>query len=266
MKFFVKGRFLLALGVFAALLLGVIWPMVLLRELVFAISGTPLVVRRHANGRWIGRWVQRIRHGVLPIIRHRIRIVPPVLPEGVTGPFILIGNHVSALDTVYCTVMADELGVPDARWIVKDEFRRYPAFGAVASALGYQFISRSRADLDPITAFALQAAQDRCSVGILPEGTRWQAGQSDPDFTHVRRPKVAGFRALVQQLPHYPVLSFTIRGNGKAGRNLIELDAYFDQEVVVEAVYKGCIFPEDAETFLLDDFRRKDRLLSFVSP
>ncbi len=266
MTFLIKLRFLVGLFCFGVLLFFVIWPTILVRDFWLSRRGLSDAERWRRNSRWVGRWAQRVRRWVLPIVRHRVRITLPQIPDGVTGPFILAGNHVSALDTVYCTLMADELGIPETRWLVKDEFRRLPAFGSLAQALGYLFISRSRADLDPITAFALRAAADRCSVGILPEGTRWKPGESDPEFTRVRRPKTGGFRAYCEQLPHYPVLSFTIRWPGGAGgRDLVNLDAFYDREVVIEVVYKGCVSADQAETFLLEDFREKNRHLTFVS-
>ena len=111
------------------------------------------------------RIVQQWSAHLLVIFDIQVRIFgqPPSLLAPNT---LIVSNHVSWLDIFALS------HVTYARFVAKDEIRRWPVFGMLVARAGTLFIKRERRrDAARINEMLAQALQDGCCIAIFPEGT-----------------------------------------------------------------------------------------------
>lgn len=116
----------------------------------------PLLGRR-LRGAIIQHWARRILH-ILNVHVH--------VAGDITQGSMVVANHVSWLDIIVFLAMTP------ARFVAKEEVRRWPVFGRLAAHAGTLFIQRQRrADSARVVAEIDQLLRDGERIILFPEGT-----------------------------------------------------------------------------------------------
>ena len=128
---------------------------------------------------------------------------------GLTGKFLLVGNHRSNYDP-FMTVVG--LKIKDIAFISKPENFKVPLFGKISRKCGYFAIDRENPKnaLKAINRAADLIKNGVTSVGVYPEGTRSKTGELLPFHDGVF--KIASKAAC-------PIVVVAIRGTEKVHKN-----------------------------------------------
>lgn len=219
--------------------------------------------RRKRIARWQSTWACIAYDAVTAVLGIRTHIG---LPAGGTvgdGPFIVVSNHQSSFDILLLYVVLARIGRFDLRWVLKKQLGRAPLIGWAARETACAFIARGGDpdDIGVIRRCARLAAQERANVVIFPEGRRFAGPKPGSHLRNVLPPKIGGFAVLRQEMPHYPVLSLTVRWQGgAAGKTMFDVAAYVGRRVTVEAAVRRDI--GSAEQWLSAEWERKDAALA----
>lgn len=129
-------------------------------------SALPLLKRRHREA-IIRHWAGRI----LKVLNVHVHLVGDLSQGG-----MVVANHVSWLDIIVFHAMTP------ARFVAKEEVRRWPVFGRLASSAGTLFVQRQRrADSARLVGELQQLLDAGERVILFPEGTTTD-GQSVSAF------------------------------------------------------------------------------------
>ncbi|MSR85559.1 1-acyl-sn-glycerol-3-phosphate acyltransferase, partial [Candidatus Uhrbacteria bacterium] len=165
-------RLLLGIVFFCVIFGLVAFPELFLRNMVHRVCRRSLAYRRqsiaHGTVRW-GDLVFRVSCWLMRITPH-FR-----LPEMITSPAIIIANHRSAFDIAIMVTVLKRVGLTNTRWVIKAELAGAPAIGWMGRESGGVFVHRSKdpQDIARMRRGAEQAHEDRASVLLFPEGTRF---------------------------------------------------------------------------------------------
>jgi 1-acyl-sn-glycerol-3-phosphate acyltransferase len=106
----------------------------------------------------LARWWSR---RVLAILNVEVN----VQGAGVTGPRVIVANHISWLDIPVIS------SLENTRFVAKSEIRHWPIAGWFALAAGSFFIRRGKGGSKPLLAKAVPHLKDGGSFVFFPEGT-----------------------------------------------------------------------------------------------
>jgi 1-acyl-sn-glycerol-3-phosphate acyltransferase len=134
------------------------------------VIGTPLAERLNAGWFWLARWMCRVFCMLLFRWRwYGIENIPR------KGPFLLVSNHQSFLDPIFC-------GGPPKRpmsFLARDTLFTHWFFGRVIASVNAIPVKRDHADLAAMKKVIGELQQGR-GVCLFPEGTRTSDGKILP--------------------------------------------------------------------------------------
>ncbi|MFF6844365.1 lysophospholipid acyltransferase family protein [Streptomyces tanashiensis] len=110
-----------------------------------------------------------VRSWVRAVVRaFGVRVRYEGAADAVTGPLLVVANHVSWLDIPLVAA------VLPGRMVAKTEVRRWPVLGTLAALGGTLFIDRDRLRALPATVRAMSGVlADGGRVVVFPEGSTW---------------------------------------------------------------------------------------------
>ncbi|GGT00457.1 1-acyl-sn-glycerol-3-phosphate acyltransferase [Streptomyces tanashiensis] len=110
-----------------------------------------------------------VRSWVRAVVRaFGVRVRYEGTADAVTGPLLVVANHVSWLDIPLVAA------VLPGRMVAKTEVRRWPVLGTLAALGGTLFIDRDRLRALPATVRAMSGVlADGGRVVVFPEGSTW---------------------------------------------------------------------------------------------
>ena len=188
----------------------------------------------------------------------------PVLLDR-TRPLLIVSNHQTTLDGLVLMNLLHDIGRGNVRWIAKRSLGWAPVTGRFLKESGCPLIERKGLpkELEAIGVGARQAAADRATMFIFPEGHRFRKAVAKSGLTHVLPPKKRGFLILRQELAHYPILSLTINWDRvTGGKTWLESGAVVGKRALVHGEIIENLPFEQSEEWLLNEWRRKDLWLS----
>ena len=200
------------IGLFGVILFGLTLPSITFALLISAVYESSDSETRIRFGLLHMFWGKVFWLFIHVFLRIRIKLD---IDEGYTGnhSFIVISNHRTALDHVIVNLAASHAKIKDLRWVLKASMRRAPVIGWADALMGSAFLARDdfARDMDSLEATAKMVREDRASIMIYPEGTRFRGVPDEgARFAHVREPKLHGFKRLVSKLPEHRVLCVTL--------------------------------------------------------
>ncbi|MEY4745113.1 MAG: hypothetical protein RL272_1058 [Candidatus Parcubacteria bacterium] len=180
------------------------------------------------------------------------------------GPYIVISNHFGGFDGfLIVRALRSLFGRADIRAIGKREVRKWPVVGRAWSELRWGFVARNH-DPDDHRAVGRcgeSAAADAACALIFPEGTVFDPDKRRDGFTRVLPPKSGGLKTLRRAMPGAPVLCVTlVWASERYGGSLLDGTIPFGASVCV--VVRLADVPDDVEGWLLEEWRRKDAMIS----
>jgi 1-acyl-sn-glycerol-3-phosphate acyltransferase len=126
------------------------------------------------------------------------------------GPYIVVTNHLSALDAA---VIYGQLGGPDMKGWAAEKWERNLVFGTILRMGGGYFIQRGQVHRDAIE-FAVEWLRAGHVFGMAPEGTRSRGGGLNQGKTGV---------AYLAHLSGAPIVPLAHSGTDKVMRSLLRL-------------------------------------------
>ena len=225
---------------------------------------TSAATRRRLAGEWRGWWADKALKMVGFLLDTRVRFELPPGFEGLDGPVIVVSNHVHTMDILIIAAMLKRLGRPQSRWVLKKPLRHRALFvGHSCIMTECAFVGRDgdANDIAEVARCARTTGEDRASIVIFPEGTRFTAKKRSGGFMRLLAPKRGGFSAIREALPDYPVLSVTISFAGRDGATMFDAHAFSGKDVLVRCELHA---PDAAAgpDWLHEEWRRKDQQLS----
>lgn len=140
---------------------------------------------RHAA---VQRWSQQLLE--------RLDVVPQVRGAPLTGPVLVVANHVSWLDPATLHAASGRL-----RFVAKSEIRRWPLVGWLTEQSGGLFVRReSQRDAVRVVHTVAQALSSGDAVAFFPEGTTGHGPQLLPFHANLLQ------AAIASGVPVQPVL------------------------------------------------------------
>ena len=182
-------------------------------EIVLRFPRLPQAQRDLRVQVWASRMVQYL--GI------DLRITGPV---PVTGPLLLLANHISWLDIVVLHA------AHHCRFVSKADVRRWPLIGTLATGAGTLYIQReSRRDALRVVHHMAQALQDGDILAVFPEGTTGDGNSLLPFHANLIQ------AAIAAQAPVQPVaLRYTDVATGANSRAI----SYIDDETLVGSIWR----------------------------
>ena len=264
MQIFNTIRSILAVGlcliIYAALLLPHLY-LKLVWHKVIRLKGT---AHRQNIALWQMRWA-RIFLGVFTsVMGMRLCYLLPV-KQDMPKPSIVVSNHRSMFDILIIKCFMLQMGYQDIRWILKKSLGKIPAVGRACSESACAFIIRGKHPdtLPTIIEKAELAARDNASFVVFPEGTRFKKPKEGSKYQQLLPPKVKGLQVMMQSMPMHSILSMTIDWQGDiGGTGMSNLSALCGRTVTISAEHIDDLTSEDASSWLEEEWRRKDKILS----
>ncbi len=121
------------------------------------------------------------RERIFNIIRKLVKILATLQVDGYenvpeSGPFILVTNHTSRLDTVFLMLSTTR---KDTIAMVGDSYQKNPFFKWLLNGIGVIWVNRESYDFAAFRA-AAEYLNKGWIVGVAPEGTRSRTGKLKP--------------------------------------------------------------------------------------
>lgn len=170
------------------------------------------------------------------------------IPTG--QPVIVASRHISFLDHLINTEVLRRLGAARALWAMKEEVFKFPGVGGWAKDVGCAALRRrgtdTEGDLDRLGRMAHTAGDLEESMLIYPEGRR--------SATPVR-PKTAGFMALANAQPDYPIVYVDLDFNGvEGGKEPTDMGSFIGAHITVTVTRQERHPDENLEASILKQF------------
>lgn len=185
------------------------------------------------------------------------------------GTCIIIANHQSTLDVAVMAWLVCELGRTNARWIMKEPLRNAPVVGWIAQRIGCAFVARQKnpADVVEITRCIDILREDRASVVLFPEGTRFERARATKEFSHVLPPKKTGFTLLRNALRDAPVVTVTLQwippvADGSRGKTIFQAADFYGKLLRIQVRIVPADHVRADPNWLEHDWESKNRLLA----
>lgn len=148
--------------------------------------------------------------------------LPKVDISRMNGPFIVIANHQSLIDTLLLCVASWLVKQTRARWVLKRAVWAVLPIALAAYVTKCAFVKRTgkgSGDLEAIIECASQAHRDNANLLFFPEGGRFKGALPGAKFQFVTDPRVGGWLKALGAMPTADVLVVKIRWGG-AGAGL----------------------------------------------
>lgn len=269
MAFYVKFRAYLTLAV-SVIIIGLLAAPHLYLALAFSsVAKSRPALKRKRLAFWQMLWA-RVLSWAMSItlgMRARYLLHPDLRGRKSRGPFIIISNHRGVMDGLVIPVLLSKIGVTDFRSVMKHEVSSMPVLGRCWRELGCAFVTRQGdpQDIEGVAKAAKLAKEDGASILIFPEGTRFRERVIGGEYKNLLPPKLKGLKKLLEELPDYPILSFTLAWykTNAAHETPLELADFADSgvEVIAEGVVKG-IDSENFQSWISCEWKNKDKILS----
>jgi 1-acyl-sn-glycerol-3-phosphate acyltransferase len=165
-------------------------------------------------------------------------------------PVIVASRHISFFDHLINTEVLRQLGTPRALWAMKEDVFKFQGLGGWAKDVGCAALKRggtdTEGDIDRLGRMAHTAGDLGESVLIYPEGRR--------SATPVR-PKTAGFMALANARPDYPIVYVDLNFNGvEGGKEPTDMGSFIGAHIIVTVTRQERTPDENLEASLLKHF------------
>ena len=194
-----------------------------LRVLVHILAGLAEIMLRFPRLPQAQRDL-RVQAWVREMVQHLaidLRIAGPV---PVTGPLLLVANHISWLDIVVLHA------AHHCRFVSKADVRHWPLIGALATGAGTLYIQRdSRRDALRVVHHMAKALQDGDILAVFPEGTTGDGQALLPFHANLLQ------AAIAAQAPVQPVALRYV--DGATGANSQAM-SYVDDETLVGSLWR----------------------------
>jgi 1-acyl-sn-glycerol-3-phosphate acyltransferase len=267
MKFLGSVAYLAALTSFGVILSCLVFPHILLVVFWCRLRGIPrnrsatLVTER------LTVWTDRIFRVVCFLMRIRLVLVKPEVDLFPSS--IVLFNHQSTMDVIVKLAVTRRLGLMNFRWVVKAAIAGFPIMGWLSRAAQSIYVDRTGnpGDRDRVTEGALAAGSECASILLFPEGTRFTGPEPGSPYRHLRQPKPGGFNRLRKALPHYPVVSATIRWDPpivdpSRAKTIFQAATYFGKTVYVDVIFVPVQVLDQDPDWLTHEWDRKEAWLS----
>lgn len=277
MKGFPRARMVLALALYLAALVAFIWPVGMARRAWMVLARGDPAYRRRANAAHNTRNGARLARMVSLVMGTEFLVrVPAARPS---RKLIYVINHRSALDVAILLRVASLMGDVDVRWVIKEGILRVPLVASLMRGTGYAVVTR-RKDRPRLSEsdrrahnvlvmdrFVEAAREDNVSVGIFPEGTRFDGAPENAARRHVGELRgKAGFRSLCHGLPNHDVAVVTVLWpTPPGGTTLLDADRFCDRTVGVDVRVYPHVAPDEADAFLESVWDQMDRRLASLA-
>lgn len=271
MAFYVKSRAYLGI-IISCLIIGLFAAPHLYLLLAFsAVTKSDPSRKRKRLAFWQMLWARAICF-VLCItlgIKARYLLHPDLRAKKNTGPFIIVSNHRGALDGLVIPELLSKIGITDLRSVMKHEVSSMPILGRCWRELGCAFLGRKGdpKDLEEISRATKLAKEDRASILIFPEGTRFREREPDGEYKSVLPPKIKGLKKLLEELPEYQILSLTLAWSktNSSHETPLEIADFVNSRVhvIAEGIIEG-VNSQNFHIWLSEEWKKKDKLLSIL--
>ena len=143
--------------------------------------------------------------------------LPKVDVSRMIGPFIVIANHQSLIDTLLLCVASWLVKQTRARWVLKRAVWWFFPVALAAYVTKCAFVKRTgkgSGDLEAVIECASQAHQDNANFLFFPEGGRFKGTRQGAKFQFVTDPRPGGWQKALGAMPTADVLVVKIRWGG----------------------------------------------------
>lgn len=176
---------------------------------------------------------------------------------------LVISNHRSSFDILIVFGVLRQLGLVNARWVIKDVLRHAPVIGRLCVESGCAFIKRygDPVDQEIIRFRAGQGREEGASMIIFPEGTRFN-GKPDQGYKNMLRPRPKGFALMRLEYAALPVLSIThYWEKDPKARTLLGMSSIYGSTLHIKLTTTPAQEITDSSAWLLEQWRVMDSLI-----
>ncbi|ELA46062.1 1-acylglycerol-3-phosphate O-acyltransferase [Vavraia culicis subsp. floridensis] len=267
-----------------------LWPVHIFIFFTFVLYSTLLMPLYFMNYKWCVKLTTVYSFIIWHLYRLPLYLTAQVKIRGdVAGikdgeNVLVISNHIGAIDFLMYHEIANMKGmIPHCKYILKRSLGYIPVLGPSLHYLCFCFVDRcAQKDVQSIKKYVdyVHSNDIKHWLMLYPEGTRFTPRKKKmadeycqqrgiPPFKNVLCPRTKGFKVFYENARHVykNIVDITVDYRGASGeRTVSKLYKFFTVEVDGTFLVDVRVVPmedvRDSEEFMIECFRRKDRILS----